>query len=322
MRKFKLHLPYVLLLSFGTAIAATTGYESVCDQLHGKGHEVDSTVYTFHCGLSFLDWGSGHRLHPQQTATAGECARVCTTDDTCTGVVWVPSANQCFINPSHNLQTIYASGTVAMTKGAPEQPPDGPTPIETCEKERQDLQEEYNALEIAHQVLIEAKETCDATLSTCNGQVTQCDGDLNTCNAKATTCDGDLKTCNDKKDPRRWGRPTTSTCHSAGQNSSIRKKGQWKIACGGWSQYVGNGNANNFITTHQVTDIDECMKICDETSGCINALTANFIPGKNRCQLYKRGTKNPNDKFCHGGRCGYVKHHNFDMASKANDHMW
>jgi hypothetical protein len=130
--------------------------------------QVESTTYTITCGKSFINPFPTLVQTTQPNPSAEDCARVCTADPECRGIVW--NSGSCWKSTNENAGTVNAAGAIMLVPGETQEPDPEPVP---------DCQEQVNA----------AVGTAVAAANTnCANQVNQVQTQLNNCNTNDGNC--------------------------------------------------------------------------------------------------------------------------------------
>lgn len=110
-----------LLCQTGSLVLAdSTAY---CPKHNNQVVKVDNTAYTIGCDVSFM---TPSPKNVRINSTPDMCARHCTQDASCSGIVWYEGI--CWQVNSEPSASILASGAIAFTPGAKYPPDDQPDP--------------------------------------------------------------------------------------------------------------------------------------------------------------------------------------------------
>jgi hypothetical protein len=106
---------------------ARANYNEFCPALTSE-IQVESTTYTITCDKSFM---SPLPTRVRDSATPEDCARVCTADAACHGIVW--HAGNCWQSNHSDASTGTVAGAILLVPGETQEPV--PDPVPNCQEQ-------------------------------------------------------------------------------------------------------------------------------------------------------------------------------------------
>ncbi|PKX97908.1 uncharacterized protein P174DRAFT_508299 [Aspergillus novofumigatus IBT 16806] len=251
----------LLFASLWFSSVAKADYNRFCPNQAGQV-QVDSTFYTVTCDTSYI---SPAPKKVKESASPEECARLCTAEPACHGMVW--HAGNCWQSDKSDAISLRVPGAVLLTPGEKHDPATGPS-----EGQRQCLEEKEQ--------LAQEKEQCGTSLA-------QCAAEKSSISAAKTTCENSLAAANKEiarlSNPRMVPDSFVPARNDDGREVVIAGK-RWKIYYaklndpGAWD--VGTLNQPSYMA---------CMKLCASKPNCVRTAWVNDVAGTSTCWMRSHG---------------------------------